>query len=60
MAYKQKRWDMSFSALLSVLHHSFPENFLRTVKVLTTDNNIVRGTADYHMLPLFTPTGGFG
>ena len=56
MDYKQKRWDLSFSALLLVLHHSFPENSLRTVKVLTTDNS-VRATADCHMLPLFTPTG---
>ena len=59
MDYKQKRWDLSFSALLLVLHHSFPENSLRTVKVLTTDNT-VGASADCHMLPLFTPTGESG
>lgn len=58
MDYKQKRWDLSFSALLLVLH-SFSESSLRTVEMLTTDNT-VRATADCHMLPLFTPTGESG
>ena len=60
MDYKQKRWDLSFSALLLVLHHSFPENSLRTVKAWITDNHTVRATADCHMLPLFTPRGESG
>ena len=57
MGYKQKRWDLSFSALILVPHHSFPDNSLRTVKLWITDNHTVRATADCHVLPLFTLTG---